>query len=148
MAERNAKGHFLPGASGNPAGRPVGSIDNRSLEVRVIADPYALVAFEKILQLMFSSEDETLQFRAAQEILNRRFGRPPQSVYVGGAMAPKNEDALPRPDTFEEWLQYQQVVQTADGVHVISRNAPNGKGNGNGHAAATDIATDEDEQSD
>lgn len=66
---------FQRGKSGNPGGRPVN-------EIKKLARDNAPLAIQKILA-MLASPDERLAFQAAQEILNRAWGKPAQAV-IGG----------------------------------------------------------------
>ncbi len=74
QAQRDAHGRLLPGFSGNPSGRP-----RVVKEIRELARQYVPAALKKIGELV-GSEDERVALAASQEILNRVFGRPLQSV--------------------------------------------------------------------
>lgn len=76
---RDARGRFLPGVSGNPSGRPA---DER--EIRALARSHAPECIEKLLTLMRSAVDERVQLAAAEALLSRGYGRPPQPVEHGG----------------------------------------------------------------
>ncbi len=71
---RDDRGRLLPGFSGNPIGRPkiVG-------EIRELAAAKAPRAFERVCELV-ESADPRIALAAAQEILNRAYGRPVQAV--------------------------------------------------------------------
>jgi hypothetical protein len=71
---RDDAGHFLPGVSGNPSGRPKGAG-----EIRELARQYVPAALTKIGELV-GSADPRVALAAAQEILNRVYGKPLQSV--------------------------------------------------------------------
>jgi hypothetical protein len=74
LIRRDQNGYFLPGVSGNPSGRPKGAG-----EIRELAKQYVPDALAKIASLV-RSDDEKVALAASQEILNRVFGRPVQSV--------------------------------------------------------------------
>jgi hypothetical protein len=71
---RDDAGHFLPGCSGNLSGRPKGAG-----EIRELARQYVPAALTKIGELV-GSADPRVALAAAQEILNRVYGKPLQSV--------------------------------------------------------------------
>lgn len=68
-------GRFKKGESGNPNGRPktVGFIQE-------LAREKTETAIKKIIDLMDFSEDEGVQLRAAQAILDRGWGKPSQQM--------------------------------------------------------------------
>lgn len=67
---------FEAGKSGNPGGRPV-----VVREIKAMAREKAPKAFAKVVALL-DSDDERVAFVAAQEILNRAYGKPTQYVDV------------------------------------------------------------------
>ncbi len=70
--KRDARGRLLPGSPpNNPKGRPPAL----PAEVRQRLDNLAEEAVE-VVRRTLRSEDEKLAFAAAQEILNRAYGRP------------------------------------------------------------------------
>jgi len=74
LVRRDDAGHFLPGISGNPSGRPKGAGI-----VRDLAKPLVPAAMAKIAALI-DSPDGRVALAASQEILNRFAGRPMQAV--------------------------------------------------------------------
>ena len=74
IAERDANGRFLPGFTPNPRGRPK-IVD----EIKQLARQHAPDAFRRVCELV-GSEDERTALAAAQEILNRAYGRPTQAI--------------------------------------------------------------------
>ena len=69
---------FEKGKSGNPGGRP-----KEVAEVRRLAKEHGLAAIERLAELM-SSDNERTAVAACEAILNRGYGRPPQSVSLTG----------------------------------------------------------------
>lgn len=71
---RDALGRILPGFTPNPSGRPKGAGT-----VRELARQYVPAALAKIGELV-GSPDPRVALAASQEILNRVYGKPLQSV--------------------------------------------------------------------
>jgi hypothetical protein len=71
---RDEAGHFLPGQSGNPSGRP-----KVVAEIRELARAHAPAALAKVVALI-DHADARVAFAAAKEILDRVYGRPVQAV--------------------------------------------------------------------
>ena len=69
---------FEKGKSGNPGGRP-----KEVAEVRELAKKHGPEAIAKLVELM-GSENERTAVAACEAILNRGYGRPAQSVTLGG----------------------------------------------------------------
>jgi hypothetical protein len=76
VTERNVATQFKKGQSGNPSGRAriVG-------EIRELARAHAGEAFKVVCELL-QSADKRVRMVAAQEILNRAYGKPTQAVDV------------------------------------------------------------------
>jgi hypothetical protein len=72
--QRDDLGHFLPGVSGNPTGRP-----KVVEEIRALARAHAPAALAKVVALI-DHADARVAFAAAKEILDRVYGRPVQAV--------------------------------------------------------------------
>jgi hypothetical protein len=73
-AQRDPRGRLLPGFTGNAGGRPKGAG-----EIRELARQYVPAALTKIGELV-GSADPRVALAAAQEVLNRVYGKPLQSV--------------------------------------------------------------------
>jgi hypothetical protein len=65
---------FQRGQSGNPGGRPKVLDD-----IKTLARTNGEAAFRKVLALL-DSEDERVALAAAQEVLNRAYGKPQQFI--------------------------------------------------------------------
>jgi hypothetical protein len=95
-AGRWAKGHsanpatrFKPGASGNPTG------STPAFErVRTLAREHSPEAFKTLVELMRLTDEPIVRLRAAEQILDRAFGRPAQAVELLGAIAHVDVTAL------------------------------------------------------
>ena len=71
-------GHFKPGQSGNPGGRP-----KDELGLRALARTYSGEALEKLVQIMRDKKTSSVaRVRAIGEILDRGYGRPKQEILV------------------------------------------------------------------
>jgi hypothetical protein len=71
---RQENGHFVPGISANPSGRPKGAG-----AIREMARAYLPAALKKIGELV-ENQDPRVALAASQEILNRVFGKPVQAI--------------------------------------------------------------------
>ena len=69
---------FTKGQSGNPGGRP-----KVVTAIRELAQQHGHRAFGRVLELV-SSEDERVALAAAQEVLNRAYGKPIQATELTG----------------------------------------------------------------
>ena len=67
-----------------PAGRPKGSLNKATKEVRQVAGKYTLRACRKLWRLANEGKTEDIQLRATVELLDRGHGRPSQTQLVGG----------------------------------------------------------------
>jgi hypothetical protein len=70
IVERDERGHWLPGRSANPGGRP-GVPEVLKATLRELSPR----AVERLGELL-DSEDERIQLEAAKAILDRHLGRP------------------------------------------------------------------------
>jgi hypothetical protein len=72
--QRDARGLWAAGNSGNPSGRP-----KKVAEIAELAQQHAPEAFAKIVELM-SHKDAKVALAAANSILDRAYGKPAQAV--------------------------------------------------------------------
>lgn len=83
---------WKPGQSGNPSGRP-----KVAAEVRALARQYGAEALAKLVALMRHAPDERVQLAAARELLNRGYGKVPQSVEFNGTPLVAVNVGVPQP---------------------------------------------------
>jgi hypothetical protein len=88
--ERDDRGHWLPGRSANPGGRP-GVPEVIKATLRELS-PHAV----KRLGELLDSDDERIQLEAAKAILDRHLGRPAMQadVTVRGGTSAEHLQAL------------------------------------------------------
>jgi hypothetical protein len=103
---------FVKGQSGNPGGRPKGI-----KELTELARANSKTAFERIVA-MLDSPDERVVLAAAQEILNRGYGKPSQAVDVTHRSAVED---------MEEGELDQAIVELRARL-AIAGGAPDGAG--------------------
>jgi hypothetical protein len=74
LVKRDERGRVLPGYTPNPAGRP-----KVVAEIRDMARAEAPAAFRRVCELV-QHEDPRIALAASVEILNRAYGKSPQSI--------------------------------------------------------------------
>jgi hypothetical protein len=94
--QRDDRGHFLPGVSGNRSGRP-----KVVAEIRELARSHAPLALSKVVALM-DHPDPRVALVAAKEVLDRALGRPVQ-------MAVDDSEAEARAKEIVQGLYLQAV---------------------------------------
>jgi hypothetical protein len=109
MANPTGKGGFQPGKSGNPGGRP-----RETAEVRSLAREHTTEAVEALRTIMKdSSEPASARVAAANSLLDRGWGRAPQTI-TNEISPPGNTDA-----------ELPQAVQ--DLIATVMAGAPGAK---------------------
>lgn len=78
---RPPSGRFEKGRSGNPGGRP-----KLEGEIRELAQKHGRKALERLVKLM-ASKNERVAVVAAQAVLDRGYGKPPQGLQISGELA-------------------------------------------------------------
>jgi hypothetical protein len=73
-------GRLKKGQSGNPGGRP-----KLEGEIRALAQKHGKPAIERLVELM-ASKNERVAVAAAQVILDRGYGKPPQALQIDGEL--------------------------------------------------------------
>ncbi len=66
------------------AGRPKGSINKTTAELKAYAQEFGEDAISMLSMLMYYSIDPRVRIMAGKEILDRGYGRPPQGVELSG----------------------------------------------------------------
>jgi hypothetical protein len=74
---------FVKGKSGNPGGKT-----KTYLEIRDLAQKASPTAFRTLKKLAKSAGSETARIQAANSILDRAFGKPPQAHTGEGGQGP------------------------------------------------------------
>lgn len=77
MVERSLGGRWAKGCSGNPAGRPAKTGD--LLAVEEAARAHTVEAIATLVECM-RCEDPSVRLKAANSLLDRAHGRPPQNI--------------------------------------------------------------------
>jgi hypothetical protein len=86
---RQPRDPLKPGVSGNPSRRA-----NAFEQVRTLAREHSPEAFKTLVELMRLADEPLVRLRAAEQILDRAFGRPAQAVELLGAIAHVDVTAL------------------------------------------------------
>jgi hypothetical protein len=109
----NPATQFKPGVSGNPSGRA-----NAFEQVRALARQHSPEAFKTLVELMRLTDEPVVRLRAAEQILDRAFRRPPQAVEFFGALAHVDVSALSDAEL------RAHVTQLRDQLHSGPPDAP------------------------
>lgn len=65
-------------------GRKKGTPNKVTADIKALAEPYGKEAVTKLVDLMRNAESEQVQKAAAQELLDRAYGKPAQSMALSG----------------------------------------------------------------
>lgn len=60
-------------------GRQVGTLNHATVELKAIAAPYAPAAIAELARLMVEAQSEQARVAAANALLDRGYGKPPQA---------------------------------------------------------------------
>ena len=72
------------GTSNNPKGRPKGTPNKSTAEIKELAQTYSAQALETLSTIMLTSENDTARIAAARELLDRGYGKPTQVMKHSG----------------------------------------------------------------
>lgn len=73
-----------PKGSPKSGGRRKGSVNKATAEIREIASKYGPDAIEKLWAIAEKSDSDAAKVSAIREILDRAYGKPAQSMTIGG----------------------------------------------------------------
>ena len=115
--ERDERGHWLPGRSANPGGRP-----GVPKEIRATLRELSPRAVERLGELL-DSEDERIRLEAAKAILDRDLGRPAiqADISLRGGVADDHIAALV--ETARR-RALEPITLEDDEVEIMSTTAP------------------------
>lgn len=140
--------HWQPGKSGNPGGRP-----KQNYKIAEICRAHTEEAVEKLVHLMRNSESDDIQFRCAEALLNRGYGRAPLAIKLddegSGDAAARAQivDVLRQAaEAANRALSPQPIENNQEIIPPESKTPPNGAAFVAGMAvgAAISAALDED----
>ena len=108
---------FMKGHSGNPGGRP-----KKNAELVEAARERTQAALETLEQIMTNKRaPAAARVAAANEILDRGWGRPTQDMLVEAELtATINAQAFIRPATYEEWLKLKDMTTVASSLKNVA----------------------------
>ena len=75
--QRDERGYYLPGNSGNPGG-----MSEAKREMQELARRHSVEAIERAVEIMRTGKSETIRLMAISMILDRAWGKPRQSVEI------------------------------------------------------------------
>jgi hypothetical protein len=80
MSEETSLISVETGGAFNRGGRPKGSVNKATAEIKALAQEHSPEAIRKLVHLMRNGESEETQRAAANDILNRGHGKPTQMI--------------------------------------------------------------------
>ena len=75
--QRDERGYYLPGNSGNPGG-----MSEAKREMQTLARSHSVEAIERAVEIMRTGKSETIRLMAISMILDRAWGKPRQFVEI------------------------------------------------------------------
>jgi hypothetical protein len=75
--QRDKRGHYLSGNSGNPGG-----MSEAKREMQALARSHSVEAIERAVEIMRTGKSETTRLMAISMILDRAWGKPKQEIAV------------------------------------------------------------------
>ncbi|MGB3423830.1 MAG: hypothetical protein WBF84_06710 [Castellaniella sp.] len=101
------------------AGRPKGSVNKATAEVRALAQQHGADAIEVLVYLMHKARSERSRIAAATELLDRAYGKPAASIdhTTGGKSlptAPAGVLVVPAGMSVEDW---EKLAAKGGGSH-------------------------------
>lgn len=106
-------GRFVKGISGNPNGRPT-----IPKEIRELLDLHTVDAVKALIACLHH-EDSQVVIKAATAILDRRFGKPAQSIAVSGDESSPLRIAIEVQYLNDDWKQQPAHVYEPTKLEII-----------------------------
>jgi hypothetical protein len=107
---------FRKGQSGNPSGRP------KALQELVsLARAETLATFQKLVELRDQADDPRVQLAAAQEILNRGYGKPTQLLAGDPEQPLRHEHQVDLGALTDEQLAALEALGDSASLHSMGR---------------------------
>lgn len=72
------------GRTNNPKGKPKGTKNKSTAEIKELAQTYSAKALETLATIMLASENDTARIAAAKELLDRGYGKVTQPMEISG----------------------------------------------------------------
>jgi len=97
---------FQPGQSGNPSGKP-----KRDYNLREICRQYTQEAVETLVFLMLNSDKDAIRVMCASILLDRGYGKAPQSVELTDNTIHSTLQFIdaPKQENMAEWIERQRL---------------------------------------
>lgn len=97
VPRKNQQRGLLPGKNGYARGQPAGYG-----EMRTACRQFTYESIAKFVHLMRNGETQHIQLLAAEQLLNRGWGKPAQEVMVGGTVTVQHEHRLRELEQLED----------------------------------------------